>query len=94
MGNYTEDGVEKNFSQENARALEGTELQSSIAIIGMACRLPGEVSSLESFWDFCLNARNSWSEFPKERCDPSAFLHPNPEKIGCVSWFVLPCLRA
>ena len=94
MGDCTEDGVKRNLSQEKAHASEGTKLQTPIAIIGMACRLPGEVSSLESFWDFCLNARNSWSEFPKERCDPSAFHHPNPEKIGCVSWLVLLCMRA
>ena len=56
-----------------------------VAIVGMACRLPGDVSDLESFWNFCHNTRNSWTEFPKERLNPAAFHHPNPEKAGCVS---------
>ena len=89
-----ENNIEKGLSQERAHGLERTESRMPIAIVGMACRLPGEVSSLESFWDFCYSARNSWSEFPKERFDPSAFRHPNPEKIGCVSGPVLPCWRA
>lgn len=55
-----------------------------IAIVGMACRLPGNVSDLESFWDFCYHGRNSWTEIPKERLNMAAFHHPNPEKAGCV----------
>lgn len=64
-----------------------------IAIVGMACRLPGDVSDLESFWDFCYNARNSWTEFPKDRINTAAFHHPNPEKAGCVSYIRPRCSK-
>ena len=55
-----------------------------IAIVGMACRLPGNVSDLESFWEFCLAAKASWTEIPKDRMSTSAFYHPDPERSGAV----------
>ena len=56
-----------------------------IAIIGMACRLPGYISNLESFWNLCLEARNTWSKVPKDRFSQETFYHPNPDKTNCVS---------
>lgn len=64
---------------------DGKELPMPIAIVGMACHLPGGVSDLDSFWDYCESGSNAWTEFPKERLNPSAFYHPNPEKSGTVS---------
>ena len=61
------------------------ESSMDIAIIGMACRLPGHVSNLESFWDLCLTARDTWSEVPKERFSQEHFYHPNPDQTNCVS---------
>ena len=72
-------------SPGRARQVTGMEKPMPIAIIGMACRLPGNVSNLTSFWDFCYEARNSWTEFPPERLNTAAFHHPNAEKAGCVS---------
>ena len=56
-----------------------------IAIIGMGCRLPGDVSSPEEFWELCSRARSGWSEIPKSRFNHAAFHHPNPDKIGCYN---------
>ncbi len=56
-----------------------------IAIVGMACRLPGYVSNLKSFWDLCLKAKDTWSEVPKERFSQENFYHPNPDQTNCVS---------
>lgn len=61
------------------------ESSMDIAIIGMACRLPGHVSNLQSFWDLCLTARDTWSEVPKERFSQEHFYHPNPDQTNCVS---------
>ncbi|KAI9750407.1 MAG: Type I Iterative PKS, partial [Chaenotheca gracillima] len=57
----------------------------SIAIVGMACRLPGGVSDLEGFWEFCEAGRNAWTKFPTDRFNSDAFYHPNPEKAGCLN---------
>lgn len=53
-----------------------------IAIVGMACRLPGEVSNPDEFWELCSRARSGWSEFPGERFLADSFYHPNPGKPG------------
>jgi hypothetical protein len=59
--------------------------QTSIAIVGMGCRLPGDVSSPEEFWGLCSRARSGWSEMPKSRFNHAAFHHPNPDKLGCYN---------
>lgn len=56
-----------------------------IAIVGMSCRLPGNVSSPDDFWELCSRARDSWSEIPKERFEGASFHHPNPGKNGCFN---------
>ncbi|RDW62499.1 hypothetical protein BP5796_10801 [Coleophoma crateriformis] len=56
-----------------------------IAIVGMGCRLPGDVSSPEEFWELCSRARSGWSPIPKERFNHEAFHHPNPDKLGCYN---------
>lgn len=56
-----------------------------IAIVGMACRLPGQVSSLESFWELCSRGRSGWSEMPKSRFNAAGFYHPNPDRTGCFN---------
>ncbi|CZT04695.1 related to polyketide synthase [Rhynchosporium agropyri] len=53
-----------------------------IAIIGMSCRLPGNVSSPDEFWELCSRSRSGWTEVPKERFDSASFHHPNPGKRG------------
>lgn len=61
-----------------------------IAVVGMACRLPGGVDNLESFWDFCEKGLSAWTEIPQERMNASAYQHPNPEKaghVGCCFFF-------
>ncbi|CEJ59647.1 hypothetical protein PMG11_08264 [Penicillium brasilianum] len=56
-----------------------------VAIVGMACRLPGQVSSLESFWELCSRGRSGWSEMPKSRFNAAGFYHPNPDRTGCFN---------
>lgn len=56
-----------------------------VAIIGMACRLSGDVSSLEDFWEMICRGRNGWSEIPEDRFSKGAFWHPNPAKKGAFN---------
>ena len=62
----------------------GLEMTMPVAIVGMACPLPGKVSDLESFWELCLAAKNPWTEIPKDRMSTSAFYHPDLERTGVV----------
>lgn len=59
--------------------------QIPIAIVGMSCRLPGNVHTPDEFWELCSRARSGWSEIPKERFENATFHHPNPGKTGCFN---------
>jgi acyl transferase domain-containing protein len=56
-----------------------------IAIIGYACRLPGDVSSPTDLWELCTRKRSGWSSIPKDRFASEAFHHPNPSKVGAFN---------
>ncbi|KAL8382408.1 hypothetical protein RB595_006274 [Gaeumannomyces hyphopodioides] len=57
----------------------------AIAIVGMSCRMPGNVSSADEFWELLSRNRSGFSEIPKERFNPASFYHPNPGKGGCYN---------
>ncbi|KAL2119996.1 hypothetical protein VTJ04DRAFT_6957 [Mycothermus thermophilus] len=63
----------------------GSQKPMPIAIVGMACRMPGNVSTPAEFWELCARARTGWTEIPKERFDSSRFHHPNPGKGGTLN---------
>ena len=53
-----------------------------IAIIGMACRTSGSVSSAEELWQLCSRARSGWSPIPKDRWSHQGYFHPNASRTG------------
>ncbi|KAF9885185.1 hypothetical protein FE257_000636 [Aspergillus nanangensis] len=53
-----------------------------IAIIGLSCRLPGNISTPDEFWKFCCQAKSAWSEIPPSRFSADAYYHPNPDQQG------------
>lgn len=55
------------------------------AIVGMSCRLPGDVSNLQKFWEMCCRGRNPWSKIPRERFNIQAYHHPDPNQTGCTN---------
>ena len=59
-------------SQEGKRV--GNE---PIAIIGTACRFPGDSSSPSKLWDLLRQPRDVLSEIPKDRFNTKGFYHPN-----------------
>ncbi|KAJ5494215.1 Acyl transferase/acyl hydrolase/lysophospholipase [Penicillium fimorum] len=52
------------------------------AIIGMSCRVPGDVSTPDEFWDLCSRGRSAWSPIPKNRFNAGSFYHPDPDRPG------------
>ncbi|MDC3987763.1 type I polyketide synthase [Polyangium jinanense] len=51
---------------------EGADLHEPIAIVGVACRLPGGVRTPEAFWDLLRQGRDAITEVPRDRWDPDA----------------------
>ncbi|TVY82152.1 Reducing polyketide synthase [Lachnellula suecica] len=59
--------------------------QMPIAIVGMSCRLPGDITTPDEFWELCSRARSGWTEIPKDRFESASFYHPNQGKTGCFN---------
>ena len=59
-----------------------TEVAEPIAVIGMGCRLPGNVTGPESFWQLLLDGRDAVGEVPGDRWDADAFYDPDPQASG------------
>ncbi|KAI0198468.1 reducing type I polyketide synthase [Astrocystis sublimbata] len=53
-----------------------------LAIVGMACRFAGGLTSPEKLWDFVAEGRSAWSEIPESRFNLSSFYHPQPDKAS------------
>ena len=59
-----------------------------IAVIGMACRFPGDATSPDKLWDMLVNGRSAWSEFPDDRINIDGFYHPSGNRAGSVSYSI------
>ncbi|KAL2265959.1 hypothetical protein VTJ83DRAFT_5311 [Remersonia thermophila] len=83
------DGYGNGYFNGSTHGVNGPSHGSSkpmpIAIVGMACRMPGNVSTPAEFWELCARARTGWTEIPKERFDSSRFHHPNQGKGGTLN---------
>lgn len=53
-----------------------------IAIVGMACRFPGNVKDITSFWEVVKNGVDTISDIPKERWDNSKYFNEIPGTSG------------
>ena len=53
-----------------------------IAVVGMACRFPGECNDADSFWRSLRDGIDAVEEVPKDRWDLEHFYDENPETRG------------
>ncbi|KAK0613233.1 polyketide synthase [Immersiella caudata] len=55
-----------------------------VAIVGMACRLPGGVNNPEEFWEFLVDGQTGYSDFPADRLNIDSWYHPEAVRPGSV----------
>jgi len=53
-----------------------------LAIVGIGCRLPGDVDSPESYWDLLCSGTDATRVVPQTRWNAARFHDPHPGKVG------------
>jgi acyl transferase domain-containing protein len=53
-----------------------------LAIIGLACRFPGEATNVENLWNCLLEGRSLAMQIPKEKFNVNGHYHPDPNRGG------------
>lgn len=59
----------------------GVTVNEPIAIVGMACRLPG-ADGLEEFWDLLVTGRTAWGPLPESRLPRDLYFDPEKGRRG------------
>ncbi|KAJ0418285.1 hypothetical protein BJY00DRAFT_288259 [Aspergillus carlsbadensis] len=56
-----------------------------VCIVGMACRLPGQITSPSDLWTFLSNNRSAQGPVPPERFNIKGFYHPDGSRAGAMN---------
>src|SRR5258708_4220543 len=70
---------------ERRRTVDSTRV-TPVAVIGMACRLPGRIDSPELLWEALLRGDDLITEVPPDRWDADEYYDPEPGvpgRTGC-----------
>ncbi|MEU5589881.1 SDR family NAD(P)-dependent oxidoreductase [Streptomyces chrestomyceticus] len=68
-------------TRERLREIEDRRPEP-IAIVGMACRFPGGVSSAEGLWELVESRGDGIGPFPSDRGWPEDVVDPDPDAVG------------
>src|SRR4051794_15103724 len=71
------------LEQAQARCRELEQARSEpIAIVGMACRLPGGADDTEAYWQLLRDGVDAVCDVPADRFDVDAYHDPDPAAPG------------
>lgn len=62
-----------------------SQTPTPIAIVGMACRLPGGSDTPGKLWKMLSEGRSGWKEIPADRWNKDSFYHPDPEAKEAIN---------
>ena len=75
--------IELRAMRKQVRAMKRAE-REPIAVVGMACRFPGDSDTPEAYWDLLRNGRSGVCEVPRDRFDINAYYDPDPDAPGKI----------
>lgn len=58
------------------------KIEEPIAVVGMACRLPGGCNSPEKYWELLKTGKDTIVDIPGDRWDAEEHYDPSPDTIG------------
>ncbi|MBL8830115.1 MAG: SDR family NAD(P)-dependent oxidoreductase, partial [Planctomycetaceae bacterium] len=76
-----EPNVERTTDNVRAQQTDPPLLHAPLAIVGMACRLPG-ANSLDEYWQLIATGQQAIQEFPAERLDRALYYSPAKPATG------------
>lgn len=65
--------------------IDSFDCNDPVVIVGMACRLPGGVSSPHDLWKMLIQERSGQCKVPKERFNVDGFYHSEGDRAGAMS---------
>ncbi|KAH7007558.1 polyketide synthase [Ilyonectria destructans] len=71
-----------NSSPEPIRAHQRSTNNEDIAIISMACRLPGHIATPEEYWELLQRGGDAIVDVPKDRWNADALYDADPDALG------------
>ncbi|KAF1950441.1 ketoacyl-synt-domain-containing protein [Byssothecium circinans] len=80
--NGVNDGTTNGFSHTTAGA---STPPVPIAIVGMACRLPGDISKPSDLWTLLEEKRTGYKDFDSSRFNIDAYYHPTGQRPGSIN---------
>ncbi|GLA94959.1 putative Hybrid PKS-NRPS biosynthetic cluster [Aspergillus tubingensis] len=69
-------------TKETQNSVGNDTTGEDIAVISMACRLPGDIHTPEEFWKVLISGTDAVTKVPEERWDADAIYDPDPEAPG------------
>ncbi|CAF3577742.1 unnamed protein product [Fusarium graminearum] len=60
-------------------SVDNKQVPGPVAIVGLACRFPGDATSPSKFWDLLKSGKDAYSE-TTDRYNAQAFYHPNSKR--------------
>ena len=67
---------------ETRLATTQRQQREPIAIVGMACRFPGNANTPQAFWKLLQDGVDAVTEIPPERWDADLYFDPDPNAVG------------
>ncbi|KAI1278192.1 putative polyketide synthase [Xylaria sp. FL0933] len=74
-----------NGSRESVSSSSTTFIEKEVCIVGMACRLPGGISSPSDLWDFLHNKKSAQCTVPADRYNIKGFYHKDGSRAGVMN---------